>query len=82
MYQDDDNVMYATTHEYNSIRGFLKTSGGRILIAVLVGIVLGATLGGIAGSVRLAIGFGVGFGLISGLIFDSEVRRHPDTTDK
>ncbi len=90
VYQDDDNIMYATTHEYGhagsdtirrGLRGFLRGSGGRILTAALIGALLGATLGAIAGSVRLAIGFGVGFGLISGLIFQSEVRHSHSDTD-
>ena len=83
-YQEDDNVMYATTHKYGNVggpqirkgvRGFAKGPWGRILTAALIGALLGATLGAIAGSLRLAVGFGIGFGLISGLIFDSEVRH-------
>jgi hypothetical protein len=91
VYQDDDNVMYATTHKYGhtggtkidkGVRGFLKRPWRRILTAVLIGALLGATLGAIAGSLRLAVGFGIGFGLISGLIFDSEIRHNSSDEER
>lgn len=92
MYHDDENVMYATSHEYGhtgaikqitrKAREYFRTPGGRVFLAVLVGALLGVTLGAIAGSFRLAVGFGVGFGLISGLIFENEIRRHPDESGK